>query len=155
MQRAVTIVDPVLSRFRFEQGEAGILQSPGHYEGMGIRVAECDFPHLTVALRRRAEGRELLLRVRADNYDHLPPRGGGSTAPACRSARTGCPWAAGSRGRPTRTAKRGAGCAFPGGASTTTTRPTRASPGMPCGPTRGTALRARSCSCCTTSTAAR
>ena len=75
MQRAVTIVDPVLSRFRFEQGAAGILRSPGHYEDIGIRVAECDFPHLTVALRRRAEGRELLLRVRADNYDHLPPRG--------------------------------------------------------------------------------
>lgn len=74
MQRIVTIVDPALSRFRFEQGVADILQSPGAYARVGIRVVECTFPHLTVALRHRASGRELLLRVAADNYDHLPPR---------------------------------------------------------------------------------
>lgn len=74
MRRIVLIVDPVLSRFRFEQSVAGILQSPDVYAKMGIRVVECAFPYLTVALRRRASGSELLLRVAADNYDHLPPR---------------------------------------------------------------------------------
>ena len=76
MQRAVTIVDPVLSRFRFEQGAASLLQgSGGAHASMGIRVVRCDFPRLTVALKRRETGAELLLRVQADNYDHLPPRG--------------------------------------------------------------------------------
>ena len=75
MQRAVTIVDPVLSRLRFEQGIADIRQRPDVYARMGIRLVECEFPYLTVSLRQRESGTELRLRVAADNYDHLPPRG--------------------------------------------------------------------------------
>ena len=75
MQQSVMIVDPVLSKFRFEEGVSTILQSPVAYARVGIRVTECEFPHLTVALKRKSTGAELLLRVGADNYDHLPPRG--------------------------------------------------------------------------------
>lgn len=75
MQRTVTIVDPALSKFRFEQGVTSILQSQDAYARMGIRVIDQDFPHLTVALKRKTTGTELLLRIGADNYDHQPPRG--------------------------------------------------------------------------------
>lgn len=88
MPRTVTIVDPSLSRLRFDEEIAPLAASSTH-SGMGIRVIECKYPSLTVGLRCKATGAELRLRVQADNYDYLPPRGwwvagDGSPLPAGR-----------------------------------------------------------------------
>lgn len=74
MQQAVTIVDPILSRMRFDEG-TGPLAESSTYAGMGLRVIVCEYPALIVGLYWRAAGREIRLHVQADNYDYLPPRG--------------------------------------------------------------------------------
>ena len=68
MERAVTIVDPSLSRLWFDEGTAPLAESDA-YAGMGIRVIEREYPSLVVGLHWRAAGAEIRLRVQADNYD--------------------------------------------------------------------------------------
>ena len=83
MQQAVTIVDPSLSRRLFDEGTAPLAAS-GAYADMGIRVIEREYPVLVVGLRWKAADSEIRLRVQADNYDYLPPRGwwvGGDGSP--------------------------------------------------------------------------
>ena len=89
MQRAVTIVDPSLSRIWFNEAVGLLAEEAGYCASAGIRLVRQEFPVLIVGLGWRAAGREILLRVQADNYDHLPPRGwwvdeGGAPLPAAR-----------------------------------------------------------------------
>ena len=74
MPQTLTIVDPSLSRLRFDEGIAPLAESPTH-ASMGIRVIEREYPVLVVGLYWKAAGVEVRLRVQADNYDYLPPRG--------------------------------------------------------------------------------
>lgn len=75
MQKAAAIVDPLLSRRWFDLGTAPLLEDADRYAAIGIRLVRREFPVLIAGLQWRAAGRELLLHVQADNYDHLPPRG--------------------------------------------------------------------------------
>lgn len=75
MRQDAVIVDPALSKVWFDRGTAPLVERPGAYASAGIRVISCSFPDLVVGLRWREQGREMRLRVRADNYDHLPPSG--------------------------------------------------------------------------------
>ena len=75
MRQATTIVDPSLSRLWFDSATRPLAGDPGRYAALGIRTVRLAFPTLTAALHWRAAGREILLHVQADNYDHLPPRG--------------------------------------------------------------------------------
>ena len=75
MRQAIAIVDPSLSRLWFDQATGPLARDPGRYAALGIRVVRRAFPVLIAALYWRAAGRDILLHVQADNYDHLPPRG--------------------------------------------------------------------------------
>lgn len=75
MQQAAAIVDPSLSRLWFDQATRPLAEDRHHYASLGIRAVRQEFPVLIAGLAWRAAGREILLHVQADNYDHLPPRG--------------------------------------------------------------------------------
>ena len=75
MRCPMTIVDPSLSKMWFDRGTAPLVGRPDSYAGAGIRVVECEFPVLVVGLSHKSTGKEMLLRVHADDYNYLPPRG--------------------------------------------------------------------------------
>ena len=69
------IVDPLLSRRRFERDVQPLRESPDVFAAIGVRPVRIAFPELDVALRWVAKGRELLLRITAEDYDYRPPHG--------------------------------------------------------------------------------
>ena len=75
MQQAATIVDPLLSRSWFEQATDPLLEEAARYALIGVRAVRREYPILVAGLQWRTAGKEMLLHVQADNYDHLPPRG--------------------------------------------------------------------------------
>ena len=75
MQQAATIVDPLLSRRWFEQATEPLLGEAARYALIGVRLVKREYPVLIAGLQWRAAGKEMLLQVQADNYDHLPPMG--------------------------------------------------------------------------------
>lgn len=70
------IVDPALAKARFDRDAELLLTSPDAFVAAGVRVVRIEFPLVIVGLAWRAVQAEILLQVRADEYDYQPVSGG-------------------------------------------------------------------------------
>lgn len=70
------IVDPALAKARFDRDSEPLRASPAAFLVAGVRVVTVEFPLVVVGLTWRAIQAEILLQVRADEYDYLPVSGG-------------------------------------------------------------------------------
>ena len=69
------IVDRALAQARFERDLAAARQQPETFTRAGLRPLAMAFPTLRVGLYWRAQGREIIVHVQADDYDYMPVQG--------------------------------------------------------------------------------
>src|SRR5258708_7163990 len=69
------IVNPRLSRARFDREVKPLVLAEAALAAFGKKVVRYDYPILEIDLLWDAEGRSLILHVEAEDYDYLPVRG--------------------------------------------------------------------------------
>ena len=69
------IVNPTLSRRRFERDIRALLESADRYRSTGKTLVRYAYPILVVDLQWEFHQRAIRLCVQADDYDYLPLRG--------------------------------------------------------------------------------
>lgn len=69
------ILDPRLARTWFGRDTAALLSYPERYAATGMQVVQVDYPIIDMSVQWESQGREVLLRVDATDYDYRPPSG--------------------------------------------------------------------------------
>lgn len=69
------IVDPLLSKSRFDRDTAVLVKNLVNFSTIGIRPVKIDFPTLIVGLQWKSQNKEILLYIDASNYDYVPISG--------------------------------------------------------------------------------
>lgn len=69
------IVDPLLSKSRFDRDTAPLVKDKENFLAIGIRLVRIDFPILIVGLQWKSQNKEILLHITADDYDYIPISG--------------------------------------------------------------------------------
>lgn len=69
------IVNPRLSRARFNREVEQLLAAPDSFASTGKKLVKCEFPTLDVELMWDAAGRSVILHIEAEDYNYLPVRG--------------------------------------------------------------------------------
>lgn len=75
VEAARVIVDPALTKGKFDRETTPLVRNSKLYEDIGVRILKVAFPIVDVAIWWQAKAREIRLRVQADEYDYLPVQG--------------------------------------------------------------------------------
>ena len=67
------IVDPRVARRKFDRDAQPILEDPGAFGALGMRLIAAAYPNLRVALAWPQRQLEIPLELRAEDWDYRPP----------------------------------------------------------------------------------